>query len=442
MSKIVLNRDSEFSKNVEVLTIYSNNHSDSNAKTVDMLGGLVEFNYYESVLEHTVKVECVVVDSGGAIKDGKGFGSIAEKLPLCGRERVDIKFRDINDNLISLTLYVNKFTPMGSDDQIMFDLRSKEYIMNTGVKVCNRLDGVISDSIKVLVSTHLESKKKVFVDKTSNSYNLVGNCRKPFYLIDFLSKYSISAEHQTLNSSAGYFFYETSEGYHYKSIDGLLSQEKKVSMLYSGTGDGDGKDLPVNYNSKILKYEKDNFLNANSKSMVGAYGSKLVLFDPFNCFYSEQLITISNTKENINNGENINYFPNPEFNGINNNTRTIYHLTDRGTLPVGDIDTQLDKSKDIRFDHKQIVVQSQMRYNQFFSHKFKIAMILNTNLHAGDAIFVDIPKLQDGGSETVDKLSGGLYIITDIRHRIFPEGAFTYCNLIRDSFGRSGKPSR
>ena len=103
---------------------------------------------------------------------------------------------------------------------------------------------------------------------------------------------------------------------------------------------------------------------------------------------------------------------------------------------------QLEKSQDPRFDYKNISVQSNMRYNQLFSHTFKIAKIFNTSIHAGDAIFVDFPKLSDGESDDVDRRSGGLYIITDIRHRISIKGSFTYCNLIRDSFGRTGTPNR
>ena len=107
----------------------------------------------------------------------------------------------------------------------------------------------------------------------------MGNCKKPFYIIDFLSKYAVSATNQVYGESAGYFFYETSEGYFFKSIDGLLKQEKKISMINNGTSDAQGAQLPKNYNGKILKYEKDNMPNANTKSTIGAYGIKAVLFD-------------------------------------------------------------------------------------------------------------------------------------------------------------------
>lgn len=433
MSDVVLGRDSEISKdNIEKLVIFSN----KDKETIDLRGGLVQFDYYESILNHTIKVECVIVDTGSSIlRDGKML-SIAEGLPLCGRELVSIKFKDINDNEIDVNLYVNKFTPIKTDSTIHFELVSKESILNTGIKVKDRLDGPISQSIKTLVSTHLESSKKVEVEQTSNTYNFLGNCKKPFYIIDFLSKYAVSATNQVYGESAGYFFYETSEGYFFKSIDGLLKQEKKISMINNGTSDAQGAQLPKNYNAKILKYEKDNTLNSHTKSTIGAYGIKLVLFDPFNSFYSEQIIEPPSSSQ-----DELKYL-NSEFREIDKDPRTIYQVIDKGTIPGGNTMQQLEKSQEPRFDYKNISVQSNMRYNQLFSHTFKIAMIFNSSIHAGDAIFVDIRKLAHSNSDDVDSLGGGLYIITDIRHRISSDGAFTYCNLVRDSFGRSGTPSR
>ena len=79
-----------------------------------------------------------------------------------------------------------------------------------------------------------------------------------------------------------------------------------------------------------------------------------------------------------------------------------------------------------------------MRYNQLFSTKYKITIAGNFSLHAGDAVFLDVPQLEEDKTKNVSKGNGGLYIITDMCHRITPSGTFTYCNLIRDSFGRKG----
>jgi hypothetical protein len=54
-------------------------------------------------------------------------------------------------------------------------------------------------------------------------------------------------------------------------------------------------------------------------------------------------------------------------------------------------------------------------------------------------VFLDVPELQtDTKNDSVNKESGGLYIIADLCHYISPKETFTKLNLVRDSFGRKG----
>jgi hypothetical protein len=60
------------------------------------------------------------------------------------------------------------------------------------------------------------------------------------------------------------------------------------------------------------------------------------------------------------------------------------------------------------------------------------------SLHAGDAIFIDTPGLREQKSGDLNRVFGGLYIISDLCHFISPKNTFTKLNLVRDSFGRKG----
>ena len=83
-----------------------------------------------------------------------------------------------------------------------------------------------------------------------------------------------------------------------------------------------------------------------------------------------------------------------------------------------------------------------MRYNQLFAAMNTITIAGDFSLHAGDAIFVDAPDLQtDTTNDEVNKESGGLYIIADLCHYITPKETYTKLNLVRDTFGRKGKPT-
>ena len=65
-----------------------------------------------------------------------------------------------------------------------------------------------------------------------------------------LSKKGVSAQNQKLGKSAGYFLYETSEGFKFKSIDGMLSQEPKLRVLYNETTSQSEKEMPSGYDVK------------------------------------------------------------------------------------------------------------------------------------------------------------------------------------------------
>ena len=127
---------------------------------------------------------------------------------------------------------------------------------------------------------------------------------------------------------------------------------------------------------------------------------------------------------------------NPEFDI--DYTRTSYFVLDTGTFPEGNVEQQLEKSQDQNFSHGEIVNQSFMRYNQFFSSQVSITIPGDFELHAGDLIFVDAPQLNAEKSDEVDRQSGGLYIISDLCHYITPKEFRTELTLVRDSFGRKG----
>jgi hypothetical protein len=444
MAQKVFSKNAE-PTNVEQIDILSN--IDPN-KTVSVIGGFAGMTYTESIMSDTIRVNINFVDSGDSI-EGK---SVTEGLPLVGQEQVKLKFSDNNGNTLEPILYVNKINPASDrtqDSLMSLNLVSKEIIMNEKKRVNQRFDGKISDHINRLMTDkkYLGTEKPVDIEQTSNLYNFFGNNKKPFYTVTWLCNKSVSEKNQTLGKSAGYFFYETSEGYFFKSIDGLLDQEPKLNLIYNETPDISG-NIPAGYDQKILDFKKENNINVQKKLQMGAFSSRTVLFDPFTCYYEVKAPNVSENgvEESLTLGGKDLYlgkkFRNKEFDqeGANEEfSRTTYFLLDKGTAPAGNTDQQLEKSGEENFEYGQIANQSLMRYNQMYSARASITIAGNFSLHAGDAIYIDSPGLERQRTSDVDRKDGGLYIITDICHQITSEGTFTQCNLSRDSFGRKPK---
>ena len=442
---------------VDNLTIISN---EDPSKSVNLAAkGLVALYYHESILSDTIKVSVQFVDTGitGENLDNK---NVLEGLPLVGTEKVEIKITDNSGNKIGdkpkLNMYINNVNPVGQDTRkglVSLEMVSIEYLLNEKVRLRKRYDGKISDHVEMILKKDklgdgIQTEKNIDIEPTINNLNFIGNNLKTFYTLNWLAKKSISAQNQNLGSSGGYFFYETSEGYHFKSIDGLLSQEPKRYIFYNDVPDEKGKNRMKNdkgqdYDYKALEYSKDNLINAQSKLRVGTNTTRVVLFDPFRCIYEVKTLESKQIEENDKyktGGKKLPTF-NKELNVPGKDkefSRTTFHILDTGSLPTGNTEQQIEKSGEENFEYGAIVNQSIMRYNQFLSFSASITIPADFDLHAGDAIYLDVPLLEGGVDRIKNKsnMDGGLYIITDLTHFISGGETLTKLALVRDSFGK------
>jgi hypothetical protein len=437
MANLIIAKSAETSY-IQRLDVVSN--KDQN-KTASIVNGAVRLMYYESILQDSIRATYSFIDSGNSV-DTK---TVVDGLPIVGEEKVYLKFTDNNEVTLDLTLYVNKVTPISEDTKksmVQLELVSKEFIMNEKVRINERFDGKISEHIKKILTDkkYLGTDKKVDIEETSNNYNFIGNNRKPYYVMNWLSKKSVPNYSDAKGNTAGYFFFETIEGFKFKSIDSLFQQEKKKSIIFNQTPDSRGNNFPAGYDIKALDYSKDNKIDVQEKLKMGAFSTRTILFDPFTCYYEVITPNAKEKEQSLKLAAKELPVLNSEFNREGSNkefSRTTYYLLDKGTLPSGDTKQQIQKSREENFEYKNILNQSIMRYNQLFSLKSTITIPGDFSLHAGDIVFVDAKELSTNDEE-VNKEYGGLYIIADLCHYISPRETYTKLNLVRDSFGRVG----
>ena len=435
----IVSKDAEPS-NINKLSITSN----KTGSIVDLSNGVSDLYYYESVLQETIKVSFTFADTGYSISDNGFLTSIIEGLPLYGQEKVDLKMTDNLGNQLSVPLYVSKINPLYADTKkslIALDLASKEYIMNEQVRLNMRFDGKISDHVKKILTDGkiLNSSKNLDIEETSNNYNFIGNNKKPFYACTWVAKKSIPNIQNAKGNTAGYFFFETSKGFKFKSIDTLLSQQPVKRLIYNRTPDTKGENTPEGYDGKILEYNIDNTISLKEKLEIGAYSTKIVLFDPFNCYYEVQFPRAEEKEKNLKLAAKELPVFNKEF--PNNFTRTTYYMIDKGSLPSGTTQQQIQKSKEENFDPRNILNQSTMRYNQLFTVRTSIVIPGDFSLNAGDIIEIETPKLSSDKNQDKSKQFGGIYMIADLCHYVTTRRTFTKLNLVRDSYGKKAPTS-
>ena len=412
-------------------------------KTASLVNGVVRLTYFESILQDSIKASLVFSDAGNAI-DGK---SVIEGLPLVGTEDFKLEMKDNNDEKLKVNMVVNSMTPLyedGSKNVINLNLVSEEFLRNEmGESRCRaRFNGNISDNIEKIFKDRLKTKKPLDIERTSNDYNFLGNSRKPYYMLNLLSKQSIPEGGE--DGSAGFLFFETADGYQFKSIDKLFDKEQKKSYVFNNSTDAK-EGIPAGYDGKILQHQADSSINVQSKMNMGAYKTKLVMFDPYNCKYvvDEKTADEAVEKKKVKlAGKGLPVFNEKFKTPTKDFTRTTFMMIDSGTLPSGATEEQIKENQKDNFKAAQTLNQAIRRYNQLFSSMMQITIAGDFSLHAGDVIFVDIFSVKGEKDDTVNKESGGLYIIADLCHYVDSAGTYTKLNLARDSFGRKGNHSR
>ena len=434
MSNEVLNSGKSQASTIDKFQINSNKSGQ-----VDLTGGITELRYYESILEPSVRVTVQYTDTGSSYQDK----TVLEGLPIVGTEQCNIKMKDNADNEIEVDMYVDKVNPLSETAKntvVMLGLVSKEHIQNQLVRVNKRFDGKLSDHINEILtnSTYIGTQKDVDIEETQNNYNFIGNNKKPFYTCTWLAKKGVPNTTSPGNT-AGYFFYETNKGFKFKSIDSLMGQEKKRKFIFNETPDSRGANIPKGYDGKILESSADNSFDVQSKFEGGAYSTRIVLFNPFDCVYQVVKPNSRETESNLELGGNELPVLNKEFNQgrVDDFSRTTYMLIDTGTIPTGSTEQQIDKSKEKNFDPANVLNQASMRYNQLFTLTREVTIPGDFGLNAGDTVFIDIPSAEkDKNNQNPNQEVGGLYIISDLCHLVTVDRCLTKLNLIRDSYGR------
>ena len=423
------------------------------SRTVDIRQGVVGFVYYENILAPSVTATVVVVNTGGTIrgKNGKMQG-IYNGLPLRGGERVIIKIAGnskSNDGLdfsknVTQYFYVASIQNVDvSAEKELFTLHlvSRESITNQTIRVGRKFptSQTISDSVSDIIKDYLKSDKFGTIDKTQNKYGFIGNLKKPFSIITWLASKSVAYNGPGKDSTAGFLFYETQEGFNFRSIDNLINQDPFAQDYTYSPGvvkfDDPSKDF------KIIKYTVDRNQDLMGKLQRGAYSSERYYINPVSF------------KPDIRHFKSTDYMGDDGINNLGDEKITLPSIDDDkslgdlptrifvGMLDVGTVEkTTTDKGwndpAERNADPAKTQAQSMMRYNQLMSQIVEITVPLNTNLNAGGVIRCVFPSIDRSKRKSPDVQSSGLYMIRELAHYFDSKGSYTKLKIVRDSSGR------
>jgi len=409
-------------------------------KRLDLTSSLVFCDYFEDILSPCVTMTMQIASTY----------SIFNNLPIRGGEKVSIDIETLSGNfklVDDYAMYVYKVSGIISDgakEYFTLHLCSREALTNETARLQKKYEKKpINDHVTAILKDILKTKKykSVNIEKTSNSYSFIGTFKKPFHILTWLGPKSIpattvSGRNGTIAKGvAGFLFYENRDGFHFRSIDTLVSETKSQSGSTSkesipkynyNPGITKSGDLAANFN--ILNYNFEQNIDLMKSLRVGMYSNITYFYD----LYQNKI-------------EGITYRLNSEINSKLGGKSKIPYPKDFGNSPsrilfrsadVGILD-KTGRIEDSGRDNTDMA-KSFSRYNLLFTQSLNMVVPMNVNLKAGNIIYAQFQRVEAGQGAEVDPEQSGNYLIKEVRHHFEGNQMVSSLKLVRDSYGLYG----
>ncbi len=388
-------------------------------KDYSILGGNPIIDYYESVMSPSISLTVTFIDVDQVISR-KGITG-GESLDLSVKmEGFDDDFK-ITSKKHRLMLNSVRDVITDTNKQIAtLEFVSKESIINETARVNKKFTGNVTQIVKDILEKDKKgilSKKKLKTDNAVNKYSFVGNLKRPFDTIQWLCPKA-----QSSNKNFGFLFYETLDGYNFRSIEKLLEEKAEVY---------EKPDRPIAGSFRIIENNLNQSNDIGHNCRMGMYANKTIYIDLENETYKEEEFKITELKPKLKKP------PKLPDKLEDKPTRLMFRILDSGALQKGSTKKDVEKRNELAVYQNK----SYIRNSLLFSQSLNISIPINPDLRAGSMIEVKLPlkKGDDGkpvssyGSEKDNDVSGK-YLISELRHLIGGGKAETQLELVRDAF--------
>ncbi len=386
-------------------------------KEFNIAGGNPSITYFESIRSPAISLSLSFIDVDQLIsREGITGG---EYLSLrIGVRGYDEDFEIKPDKHLLMLNSVKDVTTSSSKQEATLEFLSVESIINETARVNQRFTGNVTETVKKLLKGKkgIETKKNLDSDRASNAYSFVGNLKRPFDTIQWLC-----SKTQSSIDGYGFLFFETLDGYVFRSIESLLD-ERAVEYKKSEKVEGNNNDL------RILENNLNQTNDIGMGCRMGMYANKTIYINLDNASQKTVDFKIEDLKlkKPPKLPNRLETFP----------TRLMLRVLDKGALQKG------SQKKELQRENELAIYQSKSyaRNNLIFSQSMSISIPFNPELRAGQMLDLKFP-LRKGddqeatkyGNESDDDVSGK-YLISELCHIIGNNQAHTQLTLIRDVF--------
>jgi len=411
----------------------------SSGKKIDLTSSTIFGDYYEDILS-----PCVMM----TLQCSSSY-SIYNGLPIRGGEKVELDIETASGNFKlegDYALYVYKVSGVITDETseiFTLNLCSREALTNETARVQKKFKKApIDQHVKSILKDVLQTKKfkSQNIEGTSNSYSFIGTLKKPFHILTWLGPKSVPSTSSSGNNGktakgvAGFVFYENRDGFHFRSVDSLVSQTQSQSANTSkenipkykySPGTSAANDPANDFN--ILNYNVEKNIDLMKSLRVGMYANVTYFYDLYKNRVDGIVYNLS-TEVKSKLGSSKPPYP-KDF--ANKTSRILFRSSDVGMLDsTGDTE---DSGRD-----NTDMAKSFSRYNLLFTQAINMTVPMNIELKAGHIVYAQFNQVDPSQSGEVDPEQSGNYLIKEVRHHFEGGQMITALKLIRDSYGLYG----
>jgi hypothetical protein len=426
---------------------------------------------YESLESPYLVGEMAIVDNGI---------NLIGTVPIHGMEKITF---GIKTPYFSNTEYkfdfrisaVRNRTAGGKIQSYIIDLISYEGLQNEALRVAKTWQDYGQNIVKDIMTNNFKTKKKIDVEDCKYKMKFVPRGQRPFELIysmlnkcipgsfspstsktssSSIAKGNTTGEagatdvkvSETISGSAGYFFWESYDGFKFKSIDGLCGGDIKYTYTYQLAKVDDGRDP----GKSILEYNYTDEIDVMKKMRYGTYSSMMVFFNPSTGQYEEYLFDIDKSYGSMKHLGKDEKIPDGPKQLSKYPTRIMAQFLDHETMyngtEIASPDPKDNSKSGTPFpDYKKhYTSQAVSRKLLLSNQELKVTVHGNLTLRAGDKITILLPNFAVDSlrkTEKYDKQHSGNYLIKEITYEFYrlknnqPNLTVTNMTLVRDSFG-------
>ena len=415
---------------------------ENNPQSIGVEGKTISFNYYESIYSPMITANATIVDTGDSVVDKRGnLATIKDGFPLehDGTETFKFKISNENGTITSLKPLVVTASPVTLDQStrqvLTLELKSKFSIESSNnPRLSSYGIGTVDESVKKILKENKLPFRNENIEKSSTVDKIEGKNETPIDLI-----FNLTRKCKPVKGAPGFFFYETQEGFNFRSIEGLIEQGMNEYKENQSVRDvrtykyfnNQRQDLGSNeddYNMvkmPILKRDH-NLFNALK---AGIYNVRI---------QTKNLLT-GEFKDNVVNllDKDSSYLGSKPKKIVDQNENKLekYCKTYSYVLAPGNVDEGV--SDKITNSPAEYEPQAMMRYSMLHSQVLEIQVPCNILLMAGQVIKLEMENVT-GGNKVLQRENqhrSGFYLILHLSHHFDPKHSYTSMTLARDTYG-------